>query len=57
MTERGGGSDVGGGTTVARRDEDAGWRLYGDKWFTSAVTSEMALTLARPEGADPAPAA
>src|SRR5262249_44287206 len=26
------------------------WRLYGTKWFTSATTSPMALTLARPEG-------
>jgi hypothetical protein len=41
---------VGGTETVARRSPD-GWRLYGDKWFTSAVTSDIALTLARPEGA------
>jgi alkylation response protein AidB-like acyl-CoA dehydrogenase len=26
------------------------WRLYGDKWFASAINSQMALTLARPEG-------
>src|SRR5207253_2488334 len=26
------------------------YRLYGTKWFTSATTSQMALTLARPEG-------
>jgi len=32
------------------RQQDGGWRLYGDKWFTSAVTSQVALTLARPEG-------
>jgi alkylation response protein AidB-like acyl-CoA dehydrogenase len=52
MTERGGGSDVASGThTVARHEGDAGWRLYGTKWFTSAITSEMALTLARAEGA------
>ena len=51
MTERSGGSDVGGTETVARRGEDRHWRLYGNKWFTSAVTSEIALTLARPEGA------
>ncbi len=49
MTETSGGSDVGRSLTVARR-EDGAWRLYGRKWFTSAVTSEMALTLARPEG-------
>jgi alkylation response protein AidB-like acyl-CoA dehydrogenase len=49
MTERSGGSDVSGTATVARRDGGA-WRLWGTKWFTSAVTSEVALTLARPEG-------
>src|SRR5262249_38240589 len=49
MTERTGGSDVGLSETVARRDGEA-WRLYGTKWFTSATTADMALTLARPEG-------
>lgn len=49
MTERTGGSDVGRSETVARQ-VDGTWRLYGTKWFTSAATSEMALTLARPEG-------
>ncbi len=51
MTETTGGSDVGKTETIARRDEDGTWRLYGTKWFTSATTSEIALTLARPEGA------
>src|SRR3712207_9487255 len=50
MTELTGGSDVGASETVARRDGQGGWRLYGRKWFTSAATSQMALTLARPEG-------
>jgi alkylation response protein AidB-like acyl-CoA dehydrogenase len=49
MTETTGGSDVGRSETRAARDGE-GWRLYGRKWFTSAVTSQMALTLARPEG-------
>lgn len=49
MTESTGGSDVGLTETVAR-ERDGQWRLYGRKWFTSAVTSQMALTLARPEG-------
>jgi alkylation response protein AidB-like acyl-CoA dehydrogenase len=49
MTERTGGSDVGLSETVARRDA-GGWRLHGTKWFCSATSSEMALTLARPEG-------
>lgn len=52
MTERIGGSDVGQSETVARQ-EGGTFRLYGTKWFTSAATSEMALTLARPEGNDP----
>ena len=29
------------------------WRLYGNKWFASAITSHIALTLARPEGNPP----
>jgi acyl-CoA dehydrogenase len=52
MTERTGGSDVGISETVARKDGDT-WRLHGTKWFTSAATSQMALTLARPEGNPP----
>ena len=50
MTERTGGSDVSRTATVACR-EDGGVRLYGSKWFTSATTSQMAMTLARFEGA------
>jgi acyl-CoA dehydrogenase len=50
MTERTGGSDVGLSETVARQGPDGQWRLHGTKWFTSATTAEMALTLARPEG-------
>ncbi len=53
MTERTGGSDVGLSETEARPDEGGQFRLYGTKWFTSAATSEMALTLARPPGAPP----
>jgi len=52
MTERIGGSDVGQTETVAKSDGDT-WRLYGTKWFTSATTADMALTLARPEGNPP----
>jgi alkylation response protein AidB-like acyl-CoA dehydrogenase len=52
MTERTGGSDVGISETVAKQDGDR-FRLYGTKWFTSATTSEMALTLGRPEGNGP----
>lgn len=49
MTERTGGSDVSQSETIARKDGDT-WRLHGTKWFTSATTGQMALTLARPEG-------
>jgi acyl-CoA dehydrogenase len=49
MTEATGGSDVGQSLTIAR-NEGGEWRLYGRKWFTSAIASQMALTLARPEG-------
>ncbi|MCJ8748279.1 hypothetical protein PDJAM_G00163540 [Pangasius djambal] len=48
MTERKGGSDVANGTeTVAERQEDASYRLYGFKWFTSATDADITLTLAR----------
>jgi acyl-CoA dehydrogenase len=50
MTERSGGSDVGAIETVARC-EDGEWRLYGDKWFCSHADADVALLLARPEGA------
>jgi alkylation response protein AidB-like acyl-CoA dehydrogenase len=50
MTENTGGSDVGGSETSARRDGNGTWRLNGRKWFTSAINSEVALALARPEG-------
>jgi acyl-CoA dehydrogenase len=50
MTERTGGSDVGAIETVARC-EDGVWRLSGDKWFCSHADADVALLLARPEGA------
>jgi alkylation response protein AidB-like acyl-CoA dehydrogenase len=64
MTELTGGSDVGNTETIAKQETGSGrnskqedlnsksgtWRLYGRKWFTSAATSQIALTLARPEG-------
>ena len=50
MTERAGGSDVGSLETVARNEEGV-WRLYGDKWFASHTDANVALILARPEGA------
>ena len=50
MTELAGGSDVGRSRTTARQDDDGTWRLTGRKWFTSAITANMSLALARPEG-------
>jgi acyl-CoA dehydrogenase len=52
MTERSGGSDVGAIETTARC-EDGVWRLFGDKWFCSHADADVALPLARPEGAAP----
>ncbi len=52
MTERTGGSDVGLTEAVARADGDR-FRLSGTKWFTSATTANMAITLARPQGNPP----
>ena len=50
MTEQAAGSDVGATATVARR-EGAHWLLTGDKWFCSNADADVALVLARPEGA------
>ena len=52
MTEKTGGSDVGAGELSAVRDGDH-WRLWGEKWFCSNVDAELAVLLARPEGAPP----
>src|ERR1051326_5818277 len=56
MTELTGGSDVGLSETIAKQETGAdsrSFRLYGRKWFTSAIASQIALTLARPEGNPP----
>jgi len=50
MTEKAGGSDVGAAELRAVRDGDQ-WRLYGEKWFCSCVDADVAVLLARPEGA------
>ena len=50
MTEKAGGSDIGRVETVAR-NEGGTWRLYGEKWFCSHTDADVALMLARPEGA------
>lgn len=55
MTERTGGSDVAISETIAKpvAGEDGVFTLHGTKWFSSATTSQMALTLGRPEGNPP----
>ncbi len=50
MTEKSGGSDVGGITTTAVKSAD-GWRIHGEKWFCSNADADVATLLARPEGA------
>ncbi|HEU0229708.1 MAG TPA: acyl-CoA dehydrogenase family protein [Burkholderiaceae bacterium] len=50
MTEQDAGSDVGGVATRAHQDGGQ-WRLTGDKWFCSNTDAELAMVLARPDGA------
>ena len=50
MTEKAAGSDVGNGTLTAVPDGD-NWKLYGEKWFCSHADADVALLLARPDGA------
>jgi alkylation response protein AidB-like acyl-CoA dehydrogenase len=50
MTEKTGGSDVSCTSTIAHRVGNH-FELKGIKWFSSATTSQMALGLARIEGA------
>jgi putative acyl-CoA dehydrogenase len=50
MTEKTGGSDVSGTSTIAKRDQGDWYKLEGVKWFTSATTSQMSMALARIEG-------
>jgi acyl-CoA dehydrogenase len=52
VTERAGGSDLDSGEARAVRQADGTWRLYGDKWFCSNPSAELALVLARREGAE-----
>lgn len=50
ITEKDMGSDVGALTTRAVPDGEGRWRLFGEKWFCSAV-DEYFLIAARPDGA------
>ena len=48
MTERAGGSDVTRATeTRAHLEEDGVYRLYGNKFYTSAIDCRVSLALAR----------
>ena len=48
MTEKRGGSDVGSSTdTLSIQEQGDQHKLFGFKWFTSAIDSEMSLALAR----------
>ncbi|QCP53521.1 DNA alkylation response protein [Trinickia violacea] len=55
MTEQAAGSDVARIATRASRETGANgdtvWRLYGDKWFCSNADADLAMVLARPDGA------
>jgi alkylation response protein AidB-like acyl-CoA dehydrogenase len=55
MTEQAAGSDVARIATRAALEADARgekqWRLYGDKWFCSNADADLAMVLARPDGA------
>ncbi len=52
VTEKQGGSDVGATATVARPTGE-GALLRGLKWFASNADGDLALALARPQGAPP----
>jgi alkylation response protein AidB-like acyl-CoA dehydrogenase len=51
MTETAGGSDVSQTETIAAALPDGKFALRGTKWFTSATSADIAMVLARPEGA------
>lgn len=50
MTEQAMGSDIAGTETRAVQ-KDGQWKLYGDKWFCSNADADLAMVLARPDGA------
>ncbi len=53
MTEQGAGSDIANTAVTATPGADGTWALHGDKWFCSNADAELAMVLARPEGAAP----
>jgi alkylation response protein AidB-like acyl-CoA dehydrogenase len=52
LTEVQGGSDVGANAVLAKRRDDDGWRIEGEKWFCSSADAHLFLITARPEGAE-----
>jgi len=52
LTEKAGGSDVGANEVRAVPAADGLWQLWGEKWFCSNAGAQVALVLARPEGAE-----
>ncbi len=53
MTEQGAGSDVSATAVSATPGPDNTWTLHGDKWFCSNADADVALVLARRQGAGP----
>ena len=51
MTEIKGGSDLGAAVETVARPVGDGWRLTGEKYFTSNAGAELAVVAARTEGA------
>jgi len=51
MTEQGAGSDVSATAVTATPEPDNTWTLHGDKWFCSNPDADVALVLARRQGA------
>lgn len=50
VSEKIGGNDI-SNLTLEARCENGEWRLYGEKFFCSAVDAEIALVMGRPAGA------
>ncbi len=51
MTEIKGGSDLGAAVETIAQPDGNKWRLTGDKYFASNAGAELAVVVARPEGA------
>ncbi|WP_454688642.1 acyl-CoA dehydrogenase family protein [Achromobacter aloeverae] len=51
MTEQAAGSDIAATTARAEPAGDGSWLLHGDKWFCSNPDADLAMVLARPDGA------